>query len=186
MLAVVSVLAPSAASAQDSAQESRPSFSVQAAAGPTLVETGYTFSAAAGFSPWSRVTFLLDVQRTHQNSRVTRTEAPGYSSVSRFRGGKMTAVSGEARVSLFPPHRLTPYVLAGFGRGTSRPTVNEDFPDPVENDARFIFFGGGVHVPLWNRLSAFADARLLVGAEGSQADGLLAMLPVRFGMAWRF
>ena len=143
VLSLLSLLVPAVANAQSSG----PSFSLQAAAGPTLVESGYTVSAAAGFSPWSRVTFLLDVQRTVQNPRITRIDTPEYSSVSTFRGGTMTAVSGEARVSLFPANRLTPYLLAGFGRGTSHPTVNEDFPNPVENEARFIFFGGGVHVP---------------------------------------
>jgi opacity protein-like surface antigen len=176
------VLAPAAAQAQSF----NPSFSVQAAAGPTLVESGYTVSVAAGYSPWSRVTFLLDVQRTQQNPRITRTDTPEYSSVSTFRGGTMTAVSGEARVGLFPASRWTPYVMAGFGRGISHPTVNQDFPTRVENQTRFIFFGGGVHVPVREHLSFFGDLRLLVGAEGTHADGLLAMCPVRIGMAWRF
>ena len=182
VLAVLVVMVPAVARAQSSG----PSFSIQAAAGPTLVETGYTVSAAVGFSPWSRITFLLDVQRTQQNPRITRTDTPEYSSVSTFRGGRMTAVSGEVRASLFPPERWTPYALAGFGGGTSKPTVNEDFPNPVTNDARFIFFGGGAQVPIGKHLSAFGDIRLLVGAEGRDADGLLAILPVRFGMAWRF
>ena len=180
VLLMLMVCLPAIASAQSFA----PSFSIQAAAGPTVVETGHTISAAVGFSPWSRVTFLLDVQRTQQNSRIRRTQTPGYSSVSTFRGGTMTAVSGEVRVALFPPNRLTPYVLAGVGRGESRPTVNADFPSPVKNDTGFIFFGGGVHMPLWNRLSAFGDFRMLAGVEGN--DSMIVMYPVRAGIAWRF
>ena len=181
-LLLLAVVLPAVARAQSAG----PSFSVQAAAGPTLAETGYTVSTAVGFAPWSRITFLLDVQSTRQNPRITRIDTPGYSSVSTFRGGTMTAVSGEVRASLFPAVRWTPYVLAGLGRGTSEPTVNEDFPTAVTNDARFIFFGGGVHVPIRQHLSAFGDIRLLVGAEGKDADGLLAMCPLRFGMVWRF
>jgi len=177
---LLAVVFPAAAHAQG------PSFSVQAAAGPTIVETGYTVSVAGGFSPWSRVTFLLDVQRTQQNSRITRSERDGVYSVSTFRGGTMTAVSGEVRVGLFPASRWTPYVLTGFGRGISHPTVNADFPNAVENETRFVFFGAGVHVPVREHLSFFGDIRLLVGAEGTHADGMMAMCPIRLGIAWRF
>ena len=172
---VVLVFVPAGARAQSPA----PSVSIQAAAGPTLVDTGHNLSAAVGFSPISRVTFLLDVQRTRLSSRSTRNER----SSTEFRGGTMTAVSGEVRVGLWPARRVTPYVLGGFGAGTSRPTVNEAFPERVTNDVRFVFVGGGVHVPLRARLSIFGDARLLVGTEAGET---LAILPVRVGIAWRF
>jgi hypothetical protein len=172
---LVSVLVPAAGSAQSFS----PSVSIQAAAGPTLVDTGHNVSAAVGFSPTSRVTLLLDVQRTHLSSRTSRNER-GFST---FRGGTMAAVSGEVRVAPWPALRVTPYVLAGAGAGVSRPTVSERFPDGVTNDARFVFFGGGVHVPVRERLSLFGDARMLVGNEAGE---LLAMAPVRVGIAWRF
>jgi hypothetical protein len=162
-----------------SAQSLSPSVSIQAAAGPTIVDAGHNVSASVAFSPVSRVTLLVDVQRTQLSSRTTRSERGS----SSFRGGTMTAVSGEVRVGLWPAHRLTPYVLAGFGAGESRPTVNEAFPDRVTNDVRFMFFGGGVHVPLQGRLSLVGDARLLIGAEAGET---LAVVPVRVGIAWRF
>jgi hypothetical protein len=175
VVSFVLVLAATVASAQSLA----PSVSIQAAAGPTIVDTGYHVSAAVGFSPMSRVTLLLDVQRTHLSSRSTRSERGS----GAFRGGTMTAVSGEVRVGLWPAQRVTPYVLAGLGAGVSQPTVNEAFPDRVTNDVRFMFFGGGIHVPLRERLSLFSDARLLVGAEAGET---LAIVPVRVGIAWRF
>jgi hypothetical protein len=92
-------------------------------------------------------------------------------------------VSGEVRLALWPAQRVTPYVLAGLGAGVSRPTVTETFPDEVTNDVRFTLFGGGVHVPLRDRLSLFDDARLLVGAEAGET---LAIVPVSVGIAWRF
>lgn len=46
-----------------------------------------------------------------------------------------------------------------------------------------MFVGGGVHVPLRERLSVCGDARMLVGAEAGET---LAMAPVRVGIAWRF
>jgi hypothetical protein len=95
----------------------------------------------------------------------------------------MTAVSGEVRVGLWPAERVTPYALAGLGAGMSRPTVNEVYPDRVTNNVRFMFFGGGVHVPLRERLSLLGDVRLLVGAEAGET---LAMIPVRVGIAWHF
>ena len=71
----------------------------------------------------------------------------------------------------------------GFAAGVSRPNVNELFPDPVTNNVRAIFFGGGIHVPLKERVSLFADARMMVGAEAGE---LLAVAPIRAGVAWRF
>jgi hypothetical protein len=175
VVALLSVLVPSFGSAQPLSS----SVSIQAAAGPTVSDKGHNVSAAVGYSPISRVTIFLDVQRTHLSSRITRHER----GLSAFRGGTMTAVSGEVRVGLWPVQRVTPYMLAGLGAGVSRPNVNATFPDPVTNDARFMFFGGGVHVPLRERLSVFGDARMLVGAEAGE---MLAMAPVRVGLAWRF
>lgn len=172
---LLSFLVPAAAGAQAMTS----AVSVQAAAGPTIIDTGHNVSAAVGFSPTPRVTLLADVQRTQLSSRTTSNERGS----SSFRGGTMTAVSGELRVGLFPAPRLTPYLLAGLGGGVSRPTVNETFPDRVTNNVRFMFFGGGLHVPLGERLSLFGDARVLVGGEAGET---LAMVPVRAGIAWRF
>lgn len=168
-------LVPAVASAQSVA----PSVSIQAAAGPTIVDTGHHVSAGLGFSPMSRVTLLLNVERTQLSSRITHNERGS----GAFRGGTLTAVSGEVRLALWPAQRVTPYVLAGLGVGVSKPTVNEAFPDVVTNDVRFTMFGGGVHVPLRERLSLFGDARLLVGAEAGET---LAIVPVRVGIAWNF
>jgi hypothetical protein len=172
---LASVLVPAMASAQSAA----PSVSIQGGAGPTLVDTGHHLSAAVGFSPTPRVTLLLDVERTHLSSRTTGNERGG----SSFRGGTLTAVSGEVRVGLWLGERVTPYVLAGLGAGMSRPNVNEVFPDRVTNNVRFVFFGGGIQVPLRDRLSLFGDARMQVGVEANET---LAMAPVRVGLAWRF
>lgn len=59
---LVLVLLPAVASAQSVA----PSVSIQAAAGPMIVDSGHQVSAAVGFSPMSRVMLLLDVQRTQR------------------------------------------------------------------------------------------------------------------------
>ena len=161
------------------AQSGTPSFSVEAAAGPTLVDAGHSLSAAFAYSVLPRVTLLADVQQTQLYSRSTRHDR----GASHFRGGTMTAVSGEVRVHLRPAHRVTPYLLAGLGAGVSRPTVNEVFPDRVSNRARFTFAGAGVWVPLRERLSLFGDARVLIGTEAGE---MLAVIPLRVGMAWRF
>ena len=178
-----SALLVSAGLATASAQT--PSVSIHAAGGPTLVDTGHNLSAGLSFSPLSRVTFTLDAERTHLNSRITESEDPGGHRVtSSFRGGTMNAVTGSVRVSLFPEGRLTPYVLAGMGRGVSKPNVNEQFPTPVTNDAVFGFAGAGLSIPAGRHLSLFADARLMVGGEGN--DGTLVIAPLRAGVNWRF
>ena len=93
-------LVPATASAQSPAS----SFSIQGAAGPTIVDPGHNLSAAIGFSPMPRLTLLLDVQRTHIPTRITRHEHGS----SATRGGTLTALSGEVRVSLWPSPRVTP------------------------------------------------------------------------------
>ena len=154
-------------------------FSLQVGAGPLLNSGGHTLSAAFGFSPISRVDLVVNVERDHLPFQRD-TFSDGFSIT---RGGTLTSVSGEVRASVFPPHRVSPYGFAGIGGGVSRPTVNDAFPDPVENDLRVVYFGGGVRVPIRNGLSVFGDARAKLAMEG---DGILGVWPVRAGVAWRF
>jgi hypothetical protein len=104
--------------------------------------------------------------------------------VSYFRGGTFLLGSAELRFAPRGRGRVGPFAVAGFAAGVSRPNVNEVFPTPVTNGARAVFGGGGLLVPLAQRLNAFADVRMLIGAEGS--EGIVAVAPVRAGVAWRF
>jgi hypothetical protein len=153
---------------------------VQGSAGPTMSDRGYSLSAGVGFSPGSRLTLLFGVDQSQLSSRFT---SDGRGGGSAFRGGRITFASAEARGYLLGRDRVSPYLLGGIGAGVSRPTVNDRFPDRVTNDVRAVFFGGGIHIPVGDRLSVFADARLVTGAEAGE---LLALLPVRGGIAWRF
>ena len=156
--------------------------SIQAAGGPTVIDEGYHVSGAVGFSPTSRITLLLDVERTHVFSRSTFRDGVS----SKFRGGTLTSVAGEFRVSLFPHDRITPYGFVGLGAGHSRPNVNELFPNPGNNaDMRVGFAGAGIHAPIGAHASAFADGRLLIGA-GTEADSFMGAVPIRIGLSWRF
>ena len=176
------VLSPRAVTGQtlDTARPEFDRFSLQVAAGPLLKSGGHTLSAALGFSPISRLDFVVNVERDHLPFR-RETFSDGYSLT---RGGTLTAVSGEVRASVLPPHRVSPYGFAGIGGGVSRPTVNDTFPTPVENDLRIVYFGGGVRVPISGGLSVFGDARVTLALEGG--DGLLGIWPVRAGLGWRF
>lgn len=136
-------------------------------------------SAAFGFSPISRLDLLVSVEGVH----VPFQRDTFSGGVSVTRGGTLTSVSGEVRASVFPPHRVSPYGLAGIGGGLSRPTVNDAFPDPVENGLRVVYFGGGLRVPIGNDLSVFGDARAMLALEGGS---VLGVWPVRAGVAWRF
>jgi hypothetical protein len=149
---------------------------LQGAAGPTINDSGYSLAAGIGFAPTSRLTVLFGVDRTHLVTRVTTGSA--------FRGGTFTLATGELRATFLGHDRVSPYALAGAAAGVSRPNVNPTFPNRVTNRARGLFFGGGIHVPLRNRLSVFGDIRMIVGVEGD--DGLVAVAPVRAGVAWRF
>jgi hypothetical protein len=171
---------PAVVAAQTSTGVDRDRLSVQAAAGATVIDRGYDLSAAFGFAPLPRVELLVGVERIHL---PFRREQFGIT-VGVTRGGTLTFVSGELRLSWRPPGRVSPFVLAGIGGGTSRPNVNAQFPDPVTNDLRVVYVGGGVLTPLRGGLSVLADARGLLALEGN--DGVLAVLPVRAGLAWRF
>ena len=156
------------------------SFVLQGSAGPTIIDSGYSLAGGIGVSPTSHLTVLFDVERTHLSSRLSSDGRGGFAG---FRGGTLTLGSAQLRVTPFGHDRVGPYGLVGFAAGVSHPNVNEMFADPVTNDVRAIFFGGGIYVPLQKRLSLFADGRMMIGAEAGE---LLAVAPIRAGVAWRF
>lgn len=163
---------PSVATAQ--------AFVIQGAAGPTLVDQGYSFSAGAGITPTRHLGILFDVERVHLSSQSSSDGRGGSSS---FRGGALTLGSAQLRVAPLGHDRIGPYGLAGFAAGVSRPTVNEVFTHRVTNDVLAMFFGAGILMPLKDGLNAVVDARMFVGNEEGE---LFTVLPVRAGLAWRF
>jgi hypothetical protein len=158
------------------------SFELYGAAGVTVTDAGSSLAAGVGASVAPRLTLLANVERTHLSSRTRRDAGL----VSYFRGGTYLLGSAELRVALRGPDRggVRPFATAGFAAGVSRPNVNSVFPTPVTNGARAVFGGGGVSVPLGARVTAFADARMLIGAE--ESEGIVAVAPVRGGVGWRF
>jgi hypothetical protein len=164
----------------DSASPGLDRFTLEVGAGPLLKSGGHSLSAAFGFSPISRVDLVVNIERDHLPFQRD-TFGDGYSLT---RGGTLTAIGGEVRASLLPPHRVSPYGFAGIGGGISRPTVNDVFPTPVENELRVVYFGGGVRVPIGGGLTVFGDARAMLALEGD--EGILGVWPVRAGIGWRF
>ena len=63
--------------------------------------------------------------------------------------------------------RVSPYFVGGMGRGRSRPSVNEFFPEPNEKNISAIFYGGGVRMPLTPRIDTFVDGRFIMTLEGA-------------------
>ena len=156
------------------------SFELYGSAGPTVTDKGQSLAAGVGVSPTSRLTLLGSIERTHL-SGGSRRDA---NSISYFRGGTYLLGSGELRFAPRGRDHVGPFVVGGFAAGVSRPNVDDVFPTPVTNAARALFVGGGILVPLGPRFTAFADARMLIGAEG--IEGIVAVAPVRAGVAWRF
>ena len=154
------------------------SIELYGSAGPTITDAGHSVSAGGGFSPASRLTLVFSFERTHL-STTTR-----HDGLSRFRGGTLSLGTAELRVAPFGRHRFGPFGLAGFAAGVSRPNVNDVFPTRVTNDVRAMFVGGGLQAPLGKQLTVFADARMIFGAEGT--EGIVAVAPLRAGLAWRF
>jgi hypothetical protein len=137
-------------------------------------------AAALGYSPASWLELLLNAERIHLPFELERFP-DGFSAT---RGGTMAFASGELRVALLSADRVSPFAIAGIGGGVSRPNVNAQFPDAVRNDLRVLYVGGGVRVPLRRGFSLSGDVRGVLAVEGN--DGVLAILPVRAGVAWRF
>lgn len=180
VLAFVAVLAfvvPASAQAQDSGTH----LIVQGLYGTHLGAGGDSQSVSVGLS-FRRVDFLVSAERLHQPTEVSRYEN-GYSVTRR---GTAKFVSGEVRWTPVSFRRLSPYVLGGLGRGTSRPNVNEFFPTPVANDAVLAFAGGGLRVPVVGGLSVIADVRFVLQLEDSEDGGVYVFGPIRAGLAWRF
>lgn len=156
------------------AQGTGPRLTVLGGAGTHLNGGGDTESIAAGLSiGWFDL--LIGGERIH----IPTDE----SAFGATRGGTSRFVTGEVRVSPWTFGRTSPYLLAGYGRGTSRPTVNDRFPTAVTNDAWLMFGGAGARIALASRLSAFADVRAGFQAE---LDTVFLLVPLRVGLAWRF
>ena len=151
------------------------SFELFGAAGPTMIDSGNSLAAGAGFSATQTLTIVASFERTHIASRTSPTK---------FRGGTLLLGTAELRFAPFGRRRWGPFALAGVAAGQSRPNVNEDFPNGVTNDVRGMLVGGGLHVPLNDRLAVFGDVRWILGADGNEE--FVAVVPVRGGVAWRF
>lgn len=157
-------------------------FELHGSAGPTMTDAGYSVAAGVGFSPTSRLTFLVDVERTHLSTQV---ETDPRGSITTFRGGAVTLGTAALRVSVFGLDRIGPYAIAGFGAGVSKPHVTPTFPTRVTNNVYAPFVGGGFQVPLNDRLTIFADGRMML-VVGTESDELLGVAPIRAGVTWRF
>ena len=172
LICLMWLAAPGAASAQ--------SVELFGSAGPTITDAGNSFAVGAGFSPTSRLTLVFSFERTHLSSRTTHDRDV----ISTFRGGTLFLGTGELRFAPLGRDRFGPYGLAGFAAGVSRPNVNPMFPERITNDARGMFFGGGVTLPIGERATIFGDVRMMVGAEGT--EGIVGVAPLCAGVSFRF
>ena len=167
------------ASAQTAGRERR--FSVEAAAGPQIYYSGHAVSASFGFAPSRSLTLLVTALRSHADDDVDF-YVDGYGAE---RGATQQFVAGELRYAFFPRKRVAPYLLIGFGGGTSRANVSELFPDTKERNIGVVFYGGGVRIPARSWLDVVVDLRLIMAAEG-RSDYFAVHMPIRAGVAWRF
>ncbi len=174
----LSLVLPAVAAAQNDSGR----VSIQGAAGSNVNVGGNTQALSVGFSLGDRVNILINGERIHMPTEVTQHEQ----SVSTTRGGTTMFVSGEVQILPLTFSRVSPYALAGAGRGISRPNVNDTFPDRVTNDAGLLFFGGGIRVPVTERLSVFGDLRFVLQLESGGDGDVFLFVPLRGGVAWRF
>jgi hypothetical protein len=147
-----------------------------------VTDAGYLLSAGVGFSPMSRLTIIVDVAQMRLAKRV-HTDLRG--NVTTSRGGTVTLGEAALRVSLFGTDRLDPYGIVGMGGGVSRPNTVAGLPDRGTIDVLAPFAGGGMLVPLGDRLSLFCDGRMMLVA-GIDEDELLGVGSIRGGVSWRF
>ncbi len=176
-ITVLSFVWPAAAAGQ----ETGIGVSVQGAIGSHIGDGGDAQSVSLGVSFGKRFGVVVNAERSYVPTDVTLFE-DGYSAT---RGATTRFVSGEFRYVPVTYKRISPYVIAGVGRGVSRPNVNEFFPDRVSHTVTLVFPGFGGSVLLTEHLSAFADLRLMFQSRAGEPDAG-GFGPVRGGLAWRF
>jgi hypothetical protein len=182
LVTLMLALSAAAASAQDGAgtAPAQLRWSIEGAAGVQLSYIGTIQSVALGFAPTRSLTLLLGAERSRTEDEI-EFYPDGYGSE---RGGLVEFVSAELQYAFFAGKRVSPYVVAGTGRGVERPNVNEFFPYGVDRTIVVIYYGAGARIPLHRRLDAFADWRLIV--TGDDAAEMAVLGPLRSGIALRF
>jgi hypothetical protein len=181
LVILVLVLSATAASAQDAAGGTpRLRWSVEGAAGVQLDYTGTIQSVAFGFAPTRSLTLLIGAERSRTDDKIEFYPG-GFASE---RGGLVEFVSAELRYAFVANRRVSPYAVAGTGRGVERPNVNDFFPYGVDRRIVVIYFGAGARIPVHRRLDAFVDWRLII--TGDDAAEMAVLGPLRAGLAFRF
>jgi hypothetical protein len=181
LLGLVLGVFASTARAQDRAVVPQRHWTVEGAAGFQVHYDGTVQSVAFGFAPDRSLTVLVTAERSSIDDRVSLYD-DGYSAE---RGSTDQFVSAGVRYAFLTRRRLSPYVLGGIGRGTSKPNVNEFFPDRKVREIYSLYYGGGVRIPIGPRFDALVDARLTMSTE-AVSDYFGVRMPVRVGIAWRF
>jgi hypothetical protein len=157
-------------------------FAVHGSAGPTLRDAGYSVALGIDVSPVPYLALVINAERTHIASR----SSDDGQVISTFRGATVTLGTAELRVRPFGHHRIGPYGLVGMGAGAARANEDATFPgEGTTGRVRTVFAGGGLHAPIRERLSVFAEFRMMLVVE-EQGEGLLGVGPLRVGLAWRF
>jgi hypothetical protein len=174
---VLSVVPPAVAAGQEPGIR----VSIQGAIGSHIEDGGDGQSLAVGVSFGRRFAVVVNAERSHVPTEVRFFEN-GYST---RRGAITRFISGEFRYVPVTYKRLSPYVIAGVGRGVSHPNVNEFFPDRATHKVTLQFPGFGVRMLVTEHLSAFADVRIMFQSRRGEPDAG-GFGPVRGGLAWRF
>jgi hypothetical protein len=176
-LTVLSCVSPAIAAGQGTGV----GVSVQGAVGSHIGDGGNAQSLSLGVSFGEHFGVVVNAERSHVPTDVTFFEN-GYSTT---RGATTRFISGEFRYVPITFKRISPYVIAGLGRGVSRPNVNEYFPNRVTHKVTLQFPGFGASVLVTDHLSAFADIRFMFQSRSGEPDAG-GFGPVRGGLAWRF
>jgi hypothetical protein len=163
------------------AQGRGPGVWVHGAVGSHMGDGGDAESIGLGVAFTERFAVAVNVERSDVPSDVTFFP-DGYSA---SRGATTRFVTGEFRYVPVTFARLSPYVVAGIGRGISRPNVDAFFPDRVTHTVSLVFPGVGARVRVTGHLSAFADLRIMFQSRAGEPDaGVFG--PIRGGVAWQF
>jgi hypothetical protein len=159
----------------------QPRWTIEGAAAFHTHYSGDMQSVAFGFAPTRNITVLVTAQRSHVEDRVQFFD-DGFSAE---RGATDEIIGGEFRYAFLAHRRISPYVMGGFGGGTSQPNVSRVFPDIRKRNIAVLSYGGGARLPLTRWLDASIDVRFLMSTE-ARSDYFAVRMPVRAGLAVRF
>jgi hypothetical protein len=144
---------------------------------------GWNAGAGIGFRPVPAIGVFVNVEYwTIPAGRQVNTDpARRVISTTDWRGERSVSVLAGLQLSVFPRSRLSPYVLAAYGRGQISRLAGGAY-SPRDDFGATLHFGGGLRAALSPNVSLFAEGRFTITDVADDPD---LKVPIKLGVAWQ-